>query len=281
MPAKPVLAIALLTLFCMAMPAQGATAANLETTITEGLPEGAAAEGDRVSFGFAATLDSEPLDGADFRCSVDDAPAALCASPFQTDQLAAGAHTFSVFAEAPDRQLADPTPAWRTFLVLSAEDECESFEDEESFEEEFEGETGECEGEQATGGPVPPEECLLRTARARLLTYSSQNKVRLLIRYTAFSQAEIFVDYHLSGGRGSLKLGSAHQHFGRRGLFRDTERLTPGEMERVRAARTVTVSMTVPEAPRYCRRYQTRRLTTRRGTRNRIVWRQAGSIFGS
>ena len=43
-----------------------------------------------------------------------------------------------------------------------------------------------------------------------------------------------------------------------RGLFRVNERLSDGEMDKVRAAGASPCSMSVPEAPRYCRRYDTR-----------------------
>ena len=93
---------------------------------------------------------------------------------------------------------------------------------------------GECEEDEAGDGRVPPEECLMRTARARLFTYSSQNRVRLVIRYTAFVPGEVYVDYKLSGGKGSLRLGTAHQRFAKSGLLRVNERLTEGEMDKVR-----------------------------------------------
>ena len=56
---------------------------------------------------------------------------------------------------------------------------------------------------------MPPPECLLRTARARLFTYPAHEKVRLAIRYTSYAPADVDVEFRLSGGRGSLKLGEA------------------------------------------------------------------------
>jgi hypothetical protein len=267
-------------LFCLAAPARAATVQTpvLETTITDGPAEGAPIENERPTFSFFATLANVPFDGAAFQCSVDSAPAEPCASPFQTDQLEDGPHRFSVFAEDPEHFAADPTPAQRSFVIVSAEEECEAFEDEEGFEEEDEG--AECE-EEADDSRAPPEECLLRTARARLFTYSSQNRVRLVIRYTSFAPADVSVDYRLMGGKGALKLGSARQRFAKKGLFRLNERLTEGEMEKVRAARRFTVSMTVPEAPRYCHRYDTRHLTVKHSIHNQVVWFQSDSIFGT
>jgi hypothetical protein len=280
MPTKPVLAITLLALLCLAAPARSATvqAPVIETTITDGPAEGALIETERPTFSFAATLAGVPLANATFRCSVDSVPAEPCASPFQTDELEDGAHRFSVFAEDPEGFVADPTPAERSFTIVSAEEECESVEDEEGLEED--NEDAVCE-EEADDSRLPPEECLLRTARARLFAYGSQNRVRLMIRYTSFAPADVFVDYRLTGGKGGLKLGSAHQRFARKGLFRATERLTEAEMDRVRAAHRFTVSISVPEAPRYCRRYETRHLTIKHSAHSQVVWSQSDSIFGT
>ena len=121
----------------------------------------------------------------------------------------------------------------------------------------------------------------MRTARARLFTYSSQSRVRLVIRYTAFAPADVYVDFKLSGGKGSLKLGTAHLHFSESGLLRVNQHLGDGEMDKVRAAKRFTVQLNVPQAPRYCRRYDTRHLTIRRTVHNQVVWFQSDSIFGS
>jgi hypothetical protein len=262
-----------------ALPAASAAVATpaLDTTITAGPADGAVIEDERPTFSFEAALAGAPFPGADFRCSVDDAPAEPCASPFQTAELEDGAHSFSVFAEDAEQLVADPTPARRTFSVVGPEEECEVAEDEEGEEEEGE----ECLEAEAEGGGVPPEECLLRTARARLFVYSSQNRVRLVIRYTAFSPADVQVDYRLSGGRGPLKLETAHQRFAKSGLLRVNEHLSDGAMDKVRAAKRFTVRMNALEAPRYCRRYDTRHLTIRRTVHSQVVWFQSDSIFGS
>jgi len=272
------LAIMLLGFLGAAPAAPAATDASaLDTAITDGPAEGAVIEDERPSFSFTATVAGVPFPAATFRCSVDNAPAEPCASPFETAALEEGAHSFSVFAEDVADLVADPTPARRTFSVLGAEEECEVIEDEEGFEEEDPA-CGEGEG---GNGPVPPEECLMRTARARLFTYSSQNRIRLVIRYTAFAPADVYVDYKLSGGRGSLKLGTAHQHFAKSGLLRVNQHLSDGEMDKVRAARRFTVVMNVPQAPGYCSRYDTRHLTIRRTVHHQAVWFQSDSVFGN
>ncbi len=250
--------------------------AALDTSITAGPAEGAVIEDPSPSFSFEATLAGAPFPAATFRCSVDDAPAEPCATPFQTDSLEDGAHSFSVFAEDAAHLVADATPARRTFSVGAAEEECEVFEDEDGFEEEDE----ECLEERAASGGAPPEECLLRTARARLLVYSSESRIGLVIRYTAFSPGDVYVDYRLGGAKGPLKLGTAPLHFAKSGLLRINERLGEGEMDKVRAARRFTVVTDVPAVPRYCHGYDTRHLTIRRTIHGQAVWFQSDSVFG-
>jgi hypothetical protein len=57
--------------------------------------------------------------GATFRCRIDGAPFATCASPFTTAALADGPHTFEVQATDVNGN-AEPTPASRTFTVDTA-----------------------------------------------------------------------------------------------------------------------------------------------------------------
>ena len=103
-----------------------------------------------------------------------------------------------------------------------------------------------------------------RTTRPRL-------RIRLVIRYTAFNPGDVYVDYRLSGARGGLRLGIAHQHFEKRGLLRVSQRLGENAMSKVRAAKRFTVVMTIPAAPRFCRRYDTRHLTIRRSIKSQAV----------
>lgn len=78
------------------------------TTITNGPP--------------SVTTDSTPTfefssdqSGSTFQCKVDSAAYQLCASPFTTESLTNGSHTFSVYAV--NGTVSDPTPATNTFTV--------------------------------------------------------------------------------------------------------------------------------------------------------------------
>jgi hypothetical protein len=273
--------VALLTLLCLAAPAGAATIVagppEIDTAITGGPLEGQVIEDERPSFSFAATSDGEAFPGAAFYCSVDSEPAEPCTSPFQLPALEEeGEHSFGVYAEDAATTARDPSLASRSFFYFTeAEEECrpgEEFEDEE-------GNVEECEA--AEGGPVPPPECLLRTAGARLFANTAQERLRLVIRYTSYAPADVDVEYRLSGGRGSLKLGEARDHLAKRGLIHLTTRLSKAETARVRAARRFTVEIDIPAAPSFCRRYETRHLTTRRSAHGEVVWLQSDSVFGA
>jgi hypothetical protein len=80
-----------------------------ETTIASG--PGGETTATTATFEFSS---SEPT--STFRCSVDGAAFAACASPITTETLAPGPHTFEVFAVDPAGN-ADPTPASRSFTV--------------------------------------------------------------------------------------------------------------------------------------------------------------------
>ena len=254
-------------------------ASALDTAITDGPAEGAVIEDERPTFSFTATLAGAPFPAATFRCSVDDAPAEPCASPFETAALEEGAHSFSVFAEDAADLIADPDPGPAHVLGPHAEEECEVFEDEEGLEEEDRRLPR--KAKPATGA-VPPEECLLRTARARLFTYSAQNRIRLVIRYTAFAPADVYRRLPAERRQGIAEAGHRAPALRQeRPAPRQPSSLGEGEMDKVRAAKRFTVAMNVPAAPRYCHRYDTRHLTIRRTVHNQVVWFQSDSIFGS
>ena len=153
-------------------------ASALDTAITAGPAEGAVIEDERPTFSFAATLAGGAVPRRHLPLLGRQRPRRTLREPLPDSRRWKRApHSFAVFAEDAADLVADPTPARRTFSVLSAEEECEVLEDEEGLEEE----DANCRRRRSRRtGRVPPEECLLRTARARLFTYSSQNKIRLV-----------------------------------------------------------------------------------------------------
>lgn len=273
------LAIALAAV-ALATPAHGLTTGELvfvDTAITGGPGEGTTIEDTQPVFTFSASVNPPSTSPPAYYCSVDNAAPAPCASPRQLTPLNDGQHSFSVFAEDPASGFADTTPDSRKFIVDTSEPE-EA--EEECFEEDEEAEeAGECEEEDAS--PFPPEDCLLRTARARVFTYVGHDKVRLVIRYTSLALAEVAVEYRLKGSKGSLQLGEVKQRFGKRGLFRTTESLSEPQMAKVRAAKGFAVQLRIPAAPSFCNHYYDRHLTIKRTVHSQVVWFQSDSVFGT
>jgi hypothetical protein len=165
------------------------------------------------------------------------------------------------------------------------EDECEGFEEEDGSGEEDEGCEVELElereGQAGADGAQPPEECLLRSARARLVSSAAQSRIKLAVQYTAFAPTDAYVDYKLIGARGTLTSAVAHQRLAGKGAFNLSRRLDDAEMEKAQAARRVIVFLDVPGAPPYCRPYETRHLTPRQSPHSQVVWLQSGTIFGT
>lgn len=278
---RPLFPVALMVLLCTAGSARAVTVIGgpltVDTEITAGPSQGAVIEDETPTFSFAATNNGIPSPTDTFHCAVDGGAAQPCTSPYELGPLdKEGKHTFSVYAEEPVTASADPEPATRDFFLEFEEDECE--ESGEELEDE-EGNVEVCEGKGETSA-YPPEECLLRSARARVFTFTAHDKIRLVIRYTSFAPADVVVSYRLSGGKGSLSLGEARDHFSKKGLFRITEKLSKAQGAKVRAARRFTVSLDIPAAPDFCHRYDTRHLTIRRTIHSQVVWFQSDSIFG-
>jgi hypothetical protein len=128
--------------------------------------------------------------------------------------------------------------------------------------------------------PIPPPECKLRKARARVFIYTRHNRVRLVIRYVAYSNAKITTSYTLHGSKGDLFLGKATKTFKKKGVFRLPKKLTPKKMNKVRAASEFGVQFQIPGTPAFCQRFFKRRLTVARFIEGQKVWFQTGSVFG-
>lgn len=79
-----------------------------ETTITNGPPSVTTDSTPTFTFSSSAA-------GSTFQCKVDGGAFQLCDSPFTTESLSNGSHTFTVYAV--NGTIADPTPATSTFTV--------------------------------------------------------------------------------------------------------------------------------------------------------------------
>jgi hypothetical protein len=185
------------------------------------------------------------------------------------DELGSEASSFVVDAGEPGEETeAECVDEDEEIDEMDAGDE-EAGEEESDEAEEAEEE---CEAEMQDTGSLPPEECLLRTTSARVFTHDGRDEVHLVLRYSALAPTDVTIEYRLKGGKGALRLGAAHKHFGQRGVFRATESLNESQMARVRAARSFDVRLRVAGAPAFCSSYLSRHLTIRRGGPNHAIW---------
>lgn len=154
-------------------------------------------------------------------------------------------------AALPIAAPADP-PARASAELAEAEseveeEECEEFElaDLEGLIEEF---CVEEEPEEAEDGA--PVECLLRTARARVVAYPTTDRMKLTVGYTTHEPTKATIELR----RGPQKLVSTQRHLGRSGVIRLTKKLSDGQMRKVEAADHVNVRVNVAGVPGSCKR---------------------------
>jgi hypothetical protein len=178
--------------------------------------------------------------GGAYECSIDNGAWAACRSGQDFGPLAPGDHLFRV-RETLDG-LTGPVASYRWTIAM-------------------------------------PRACVLRVARARVFAYTRKQKIRLVIRYTAYHPADVTVSYGLSGSKGKLALGSASSHFDLAGVFRLPETLSGKEAGKVRAAQLITVRFKVSGAPQSCGRYYTKQLTIPQTISGQTVWFQSDSVF--
>jgi hypothetical protein len=187
-------------------------------------------------------------------------------------------------AQAMTVPVGAPTLSAVSF-VPTEEDEEEEFEGEEEWtaaaecEEnaESEDEEEECEAiAEEEAEAEAPRECVLSSASATVTTATNSDKVRLAIRYTAYSPGAIQVFYFLRGKNGPLSLGSDRSHLGTHGVIRDTDTLTTAQIPKALAARDFTIQLRPAHAPRYCDNLLDRHLTVRHNTAGRLTWSDPG-----
>jgi hypothetical protein len=114
--------------------------------------------------------------------------------------------------------------------------------------------------------------CMLKSAEATILVLPAKDTVRLTLRYTAFAPAVVSVQYGLRGRKGSLMVGTDSRRFSRKGVFRETEKLSEAEMARANAATGFDVRVRAVNTPGHCRGLFDRELTSRRSAHGRSTW---------
>jgi hypothetical protein len=129
--------------------------------------------------------------------------------------------------------------------------------------------------------PSIPDSCDLRVARSRVFVYKSKPKARLVVRYKTRSPAKVKTTYTATLANGKkLALGSLRKQFGASGTFKLPISLTDEVANKVRAAKSFTVSFSIPGAPKACARAYTKRLTKKATVGRQSVWFQSDSVRG-
>ena len=160
----------------------------------------------------------------------------------------------------------------------------ENEEEGEGEEDCFEWELGvlECEEPEtaAAEGPYPPEECLLRTVEARVVSSPSHNRLRFIVRYSMVVPTRAYLDFEVHRGHDSFALDIVKRHLGKIGVVRINESLGSGQMEMARNASDYLLTLDIPSTPSSCQPYFTRRLSQRRTLHGQTVWLQSGPAAG-
>jgi len=169
-------------------------------------------------------------------------------------------------------EIEGPSAAFESTAEISEEGEVEEecAEDSEEGEETGEDEE-ECEVEAEESGPISAEDCLLRSAHARVVALPARNSVRLTLGYTTYAPVRAIVEY---GARHS-RLGAVTRHLGRSGVIRLSKHLGDREMGRVRGSGHFTVTVHVSDAPSACQRFESEQLVTEHSSDSRITWSES------
>ncbi len=185
-------------------------------------------------------------------------------------------------AQAVTLPVGDQGPTAAAVFAPEDEEEFEAEDEEEFASEECEFEADEeaeeeCEAEaEAEEEDEAPRECVLASAGATVTADTRGKKVRLAIRYTAYSRGALDVSYFLRGRKGPLSLGADHVRLGSRGVIRETATLTPAQMSKALAAKSFTIQLRPARAPHYCNRLLDRHLTVRHNASGRLTWSDPG-----
>jgi hypothetical protein len=127
---------------------------------------------------------------------------------------------------------------------------CEAEDSEEAEDDEAEEEPG-CEEEAEEADEEA--ECGLESADASVAANPGSGKVRVTVRYSAFSPSSFDLDYSLRGGKGGLHLGSARARFHRSGVFHDTVTVGGRKLAKLAAVHQFVIDLHAVGTPGYCR----------------------------
>lgn len=139
--------------------------------------------------------------------------------------------------------------------IFEFEEEGEEFEESEAEEEEFEIEVEECEEEakmKKAGAVTAPEACRVRSAESSITTLPGSDRVQLTVHYLTYKPATVSLGLRLKDGKGSLKIETATEHLGKKGVLHLTTKVSDAVMERAAKAKEFDVALRAAQTPGYC-----------------------------
>ena len=129
--------------------------------------------------------------------------------------------------------------------------------------------------------PSIPDSCALRVARSRVFVYKSKPKARLVVKYKTRSPAQVKTTYTATLANGKkMALGSLKKKFAASGTFKLPVALAEDAANKVRTAKSFTVSFSIPGAPKSCAAAYTKQLTKKATVGKQSVWFQSDSVLG-
>jgi Concanavalin A-like lectin/glucanases superfamily len=129
--------------------------------------------------------------------------------------------------------------------------------------------------------PSIPNNCTLRVARSRVFVYQSKPKARLVVKYKTRSPAQVTTAYKAKLANGeTLKLGSLKKKFKVQGTFKLPVALSEENADKVRSAKSFTVSFSIPGTKKFCARAYSKTLTKKAKVAKQTVWFQSDAVLG-
>lgn len=202
---------------------------------------------------------------------------AMLAAPLTMVAILAFARSAEALPTVPGVPTIPGVPSVNVPFEELEEDEGEGEEFEECDAEELAEEPEECE-EEAEGAP---SECLLRSAEAKAIAFTSQDKFGLTIRYTSLAPAEATVSYRLKGSKGSLSMAPSKQHLNEKGVIHVVAPLSATQADKARAASDLTVKLRIADTPGYCQGLTTLKLTGKRVLHGQLAWTRSSSTLSA
>jgi concanavalin A-like lectin/glucanase superfamily protein len=129
--------------------------------------------------------------------------------------------------------------------------------------------------------PSIPDTCTLRVARSRVFVYKSKPKARLVVKYKTRAPAKVTTSYKakLANGK-TLKLGSLKKTFKTEGTFKLPVTLPEEDADKIRSAKSFSVSFSIPRTPKACARAYSKVLTKKAKVAKQTVWFQSDAVLG-